>query len=351
MFGFFSVITLVLVSLVISWNIYNIQFSKRDIILYISGIAIILIVIETFRQEDINPDYYLYLQYIKFPDSYCNDAEPSFFNIVRFTHYIGGTHLLVFFIYALLGICLKMTAIIKYSPNIFYSIAVWICFFYILQDLIQIRAAVSGSFLLFMIPSIYNGNYIKALVYWLFAFIFHNSAIVFVILFFFKKDSINPWLWISGYVTIFIINTLNLPIFTYVFKAISFLPMSIASRIGNSDPTILNEMARMTMYSRYILIPSIYSIVCLFRIKNIQSSYPYAILCLKTCMIGIMIYGVGLPIVSERLFEILSIPYIYLIPLCLYWFKRNSLIKGKIAITTFCIFMAWNLLFKQNVFS
>lgn len=351
MFGLLTVEIIVISILVISWFFATIRISSNQKLLLYIPFVIALILIETLRDGTINPDYNLYLQYIRFPDSYKGDLEYSFFSIVDFSQWLGGEYLTVFFIYAILGISLKFIAIYKYSFNFIYSLCVWLCFSFILHDLIQIRASVAASMLLFMIPSIYNRNISVAFLFWIIAFFFHNSAIIFGIIFILKRDSINPLLWIGGYLLIFLINITNYPIFDIIFYFISYIPGTLADRIGDSDPNILNELSRMSMYSRYILIPSIFSIGCLYYIKEIQRVYPFSILCLKLSFISIFCYGIGLPIVSERLFELLQIPMIFLVPTALSWFKHNKMLRGKIIVTIFCLFMSWNLLFKQAVFS
>lgn len=351
MFGLYTIIFLIAVFLLLAWFACQIKLKRKQIYVLSLILISILTLIETFRDGNINPDYYLYLQYIFYPISYAGEAEYSFFSIATFSRTIGGGPLLVFFIYAILGISVKQYAINVYSKNILYSICVWLSFFYILHDLIQIRAAVSGSLLLLMIPYVYNKEYTKSIIIWIIAILFHNSALIFGILYLLRRNTITPWKWLIIYMLVFIINFINYPIFSSIFKIISILPVSIADRIGRSNPELLNDLPRMTMYSRYILIPTLFCFGAFFFKNHLISIYPYSILCLKICLLGIFAFGIGLPIVSERVYELLSVPYIYLVPTSLYWFKKDSLLKGKIITTTFCLFMAWNLLFKQELFS
>ncbi len=351
MFGLLSTEILVIVILIISWFCVSKKIEPKQILLACIPFAIFLIILETFRNGAINPDYNLYLQYIYFPNSHRGELEESFFNIVSIARFFNGNHITVFLIYALLGISIKLIAIYKYSYNMIYSICVWIAFSFILHDLIQIRAAVSAGLLLLMIPAVYKKQIYLAIFYWIIAFLFHYSSIIFGVLFILKKNEIKSWIWITGYALIFIINATNYPIFNIVFKIISLLPGTLADRIGKSDPTLLDEMSRMTMYSRYVLIPTIFCFASLYFNKTVKTFYPISTLCIKLCFIGIFLFGIGLPIVSERLYEILQVPMIYIVPTSLLWYHRNAVLKGKIAITVFCLFMSWNLLFKQAVFS
>lgn len=351
MFGILTTELIVLASLTIAWFTYSYKVKSNHASILNLSLLIALIIIVTFRDGSINPDYGLYLQYIYYPNSYSNEAESSFFAIAHFSKLIGSRYLFVFFVYAILGIATKLYAIYYFSTNVIYSCCIWLSFSFILHDLIQVRAAVSAGLLLLMIPYVCKEEYVKAIVVWIFAFLFHHSAIIFGLIFFLKKDIIKPWKWISVYVVVFLINLTNFPIFPIIFKILTIFPSFITERIGKSDPAILNELPRMTMYSRYILIPTITCFIAVYNRSKLSKISPYSIICLKVCLIGVYSYGIGLPIVSERVFEILSVPYIYLVPTSLYWFNHKSMLKGKILITIFCLFMSWNLLYKQEVFS
>lgn len=352
MFGLYTVEILVISSLLLAWHT-NTQKSIKQNQKILCGLLLlgILVFIATLRDGSINPDHKAYLQLIFFPQSHKGDIEESFFIINSFVKFCGGSFHYVFFIYALIAIGIKTYAIFKYSVNIFFSICVWLSFSFILHDLIQIRAAISAGCLLLMIPYVYKKKYLEAIIIWIIAFFFHNSSIIFGLLFLLKRDTFRPFIWIIAYLIIFIVNVFDLPIFTYIVKLISILPGFLSDRIGIWNPTVLDGLSRMKIYSRYALIPSLFCILAIFYRNKSSLYFPETILCLKICFIGIFIFGIGLPIVSERIFELLSVSYIFLVPTSLYWFKHNSELKGKIITIIFCLFMSWNLLFKQEVFS
>lgn len=338
-------------SLFFAWNFYSKRISNRYSIFISLIIMFFLICFVTFREATLNGDYEAYFQYFQFPNSYFEEAEESFFNICSIVKSVSGSFSLLLFIYALLGISLKYIAIKKYSTNFLYSFCVWISFSFLLQDMIQIRVAVASGLMLWVIPLICQGKRGIAFVLIAIAVYFHNSAIVMFLFFFLNRETIRPQLWISIYLILFIVNILNINMYGYIVQIFNILPNSIGNRIGSFDPDILGSFERMTLYSRYILIPTVITFVSLYQRSKLQRICPYAILCIKLCFIAIYVYSLSIPIFSVRICELLLIPLIYLLPLCLYWYNGTyAQLLGKSTASLCCLAIAWNLLFKQGIF-
>lgn len=350
MFGKYEICLLLASILIISWFFNDKRLQYRDSIIINSFFLCTLIIIVTFREAGLNGDYAAYVQMFQFPQSYIGDVESSLFLLRSISVSFSSSPIGFFFLYALIGIAVKYYAIIKYAPNILYSFCVWIAYIYILHDMIQIRAAVTSGIFLLMIPAIYKRQFVRFCILFLLAFFFHHSAIIFVFLFFIKRDRINPYFWSSIYIFFLLANIFSIDIYGIVNQLLMRLPAGLYSRIGNIDFSILSNN-RMTIYSRYILVPTIIAFGCLFNIKRLQLIYPYTILCVKITFIAIFIYSLSLPIVSVRLCELLLANLIYLCPLCMFWYSNEyKIILGKLTVSFFCLCMTWNLLFKQGVF-
>lgn len=351
MFGKTSAYALIAVTLFLAWNFYSKKIPNKYSIGINWIIILFLVCFVTFREATLNGDYSIYVQYFKYPKSYLGEVENSFFNIRSIVESVSGSFYLLLFIYALLGVVLKYFAIKKYSSNFAYSFCIWISFAFLLQDMVQIRVAVSSGLMLWTIPLICQQKRVIALILIVIAFYFHNSAVVLLLFLFLDNKTIRPNLWISVYVVLFIINVLNVNLYGYILQVFNLLPTSLSGRIGFFDPDILGDSERLTLYSRYILIPTIITFISLFYRDRLQRICPYTILCVKSCFLAIYAYGLSVPILSVRIFELLLIPLIYLFPLCLYWYRGNyAELLGKSTATVFCLFMAWNLLFKQEIF-
>ena len=351
MFGKTSACVLITVSIFLAWNLCSKKIPNKYSIGISWIIILFLVCFVTFREATLNGDYNVYIQYFQSPKSYSLEIEKSFFYIRSIVESVSGSFYLLLFIYALLGVTLKYFAIKKYSPNFLYSFCAWISFVFLLQDMIQIRVAVSSGLMLWAIPLICQQKRVIVLILIAIAFYFHNSAIILLLFLFLDSKAIRPNLWIGVYVILFIINVLHVNLYGYILQIFNLLPASLSYRIGFFDPDILGDSERPILYSRYILIPTIITFVSLFYRNRLQRICPYTILCIKSCFVAIYVYSLSVPILSVRICELLLIPLIYLLPLCLYWYRGTyAQLLGKLTATTFCLFMAWNLLFKQKIF-
>ena len=123
--------------------------------------GICLIIIAGFRDGSEMPDYAtyqgLYDQGISYNFMYL--IELSFIYIVKLSHLIAsGNAVVLFVIYAILGVSLKLYAITKISTLYFFSLVIYISNYFILQEMIQIRAGVATAFILISLVFVYNRN-------------------------------------------------------------------------------------------------------------------------------------------------------------------------------------------------
>lgn len=126
-------------------------------------IALVLVSIAGFKKIGLDRDSINYSQFIisaSFNDSLSLfKMEPLFWLIVEaskllFSDPVRGT----FVIFAILGVSLKLYAIKKISPFPVLSVLVYICFYFILHEMTQIRAGVATAIFLIAIPDIVNKN-------------------------------------------------------------------------------------------------------------------------------------------------------------------------------------------------
>ena len=134
------------------------------------------------------PDYSNYLEWFQHPGQ--RGVEESFFLILNSIKSIGAPKIFLFVIYAAISVSIRYYAIIKYSPLQMFSMAAWFSFILILHEMIQIRAAVASALMLFLIPLIFNKRYIAAFIVILISFLFHRSALIFILLFFINTNRV-----------------------------------------------------------------------------------------------------------------------------------------------------------------
>lgn len=118
-------------------------------------------------------------------------TEPSFIYLSRIVLFFGGGIAVVFFIYALISIPIKMAIINKMTPYLFSALVIYIPVYYELHDLVQIRAAVAGAFLMLALYLYADKRYLYTTLAFIAAIMCHYSSAVFLPIFFVGNLNIN----------------------------------------------------------------------------------------------------------------------------------------------------------------
>ena len=154
------------------------RIRSRTWLLFMVGATLTMYV--AFRPAGVDNDYESYLDYFRNPTGIVASLiEPTFKLINGFAR-LCGESLLLFVIYALLAIPLKINSILRLSPYWYLSILVWFAHLFIVQEMNQIRVAVSTSIFLFSIPYLAEGRKGKFALCSVLAILFHYSAVAFM---------------------------------------------------------------------------------------------------------------------------------------------------------------------------
>lgn len=304
------------------------------------AIATILTMYVAFRPEGIDYDYYGYLDYYENPNGmYAALTEPTFKVINNFARFCGES-LVLFFLYAVLAIPLKIYSIKRLSPYWYLSILVWLTHLFLIQDMTQIRVAVSSSFFLFSLPFLANGKKTKFLLCIIVAILFHFSSLVLLPLIAFGNKRLSfPWkciLWalpVSMYVfPILSIELLFMIPIPFIQEKLKIYEMIMNSGLWDELNT-LNIMALARLLAYYIL---------LWKYDYLAEKYPNMSLLLKVFCYSICVY-VGLafmPVLATRSEELIAITDCILFPLLAVLIKPHWLGRMIVLIYALGIFMA-----------
>jgi hypothetical protein len=107
-------------------------------------------------------------------------TEPTYLLLSRLVLALGGALWVIFLIYALITIPLKLHVLRKMTPFIFTALVIYVPVYFELHDLVQIRAAAAAAFLLLSFHPLCDKHYGKAFLLMLTAILFHYSAVVFL---------------------------------------------------------------------------------------------------------------------------------------------------------------------------
>lgn len=273
-------------------------------------IGIILIVMAGIREVGFDHDSknyeYFFLHY----------TDPTASMIMEFTYIIicyichlftDDIHLL-FFIYAILGVGLKLYGIKKLSPMYFLPLLIYISYYYMLHDMTQIRAGVASGFFLISLKAMTEGRKRKAFALMLCALCFHySSAILFPVLFLNNKDlttkhriglaCIIPFVYVLYFLNFNIITSIPIPFISNKVDAYELM----------RDKGIMGD--EINVFNHLILVRIFIYLYCLYFYDAIYKYNKNLPLLLKVMGLSIasFVLFAGLPILSTRISELLGI--------------------------------------------
>ena len=299
---------------------------------------ILLVLLAGLRDGSSMPDYHVYVDYYhEVTASLFNPhVEPSIYAISKLASYLFGEDPKgMFLIYALLGVGLKWFSLKKLSPLFFFSIVVYISNYFILNEMIQIRAGVASGIILLSIIPLYERHLGRFLFFIACATLFHYSAIIAVFLWFIPIKSFNKQFYIIAIFAAYIIYLLNINVLNSFFESISSIP--IFERMGSYSSMERRDRFEITPFGPFALSRLV---ICLFMIRfshQISKHYKYANLLLKMYLIGFISYVVLTPFpeFAVRICQLLMTTEICLIP-CLIYIVR-PLRKAKVYILLYAL--------------
>ncbi|SHF44816.1 EpsG family protein [Bacteroides faecichinchillae] len=302
-------------------------------------IAIFLIFTSVVFCSD-SPDYegYLfnYAEIVKNNESF---SEISFIGISKITYWMFNDICFLFFIYAIIGVTLKFIAIRQLTNFWFLSIVVYLSCFFMLHEMIQIRAGVATGLLLLCIKPLYERKWKLFILLGICACCFHYSALVIFPLWFLKGNRINKIVWCFPL------------LFAYSFYLMHLTPMFFLNSL--SAITMNNERldgyifdlqnadnASVSVFNNAQLIRCGVYLFLLFKSDLIARFNPYIYLLLKIYVIGLstLVFFASVPVIAFRMSEFFQTVEIILYPLICYAFV-NSRIRQLIPICISTIFL------------
>jgi hypothetical protein len=116
--------------------------------------------------------------------------EPSFYILSKLSLFLTGGGVFMFLVYAVLGVVIKLYLSKRVSSYYWFSAAIYISYFFFLQDFTQIRIGVAMSFILLSAFRFYEGRRLSAALLFVCAVCFHYSTVFFLpfyLLFYFNS--------------------------------------------------------------------------------------------------------------------------------------------------------------------
>jgi len=323
-------------------------------------IALILIAFAGFREIGFDKDslnYSTIINSIDFSDFLklsIIQIEPSFYLITFIANWLFGDPVRVSFLfYALLGVSLKMIGIYRFSHIPFLSVFIYLCFYYPLHELTQIRVGVASAIFLLAVPDMVNRDFWSYLTKAMLAFFFHYSALIMLILYPLVNAKKNRSFWcivpIFGLFFVFL-NKLILNFIATNIYLLEFLPPIFSHKlllhIDLYSNGIFTEMNIFNLY--YFSLVAIFYF-CLINIKKFKSNLDVVLIKILGLSLFTFCAFSFLPVLAQRISEFLQVTIIILLPSIVFIFKQKKLIFFIIII--YSMISIINLLFIQKLLS
>lgn len=301
----------------------------------------ILFLLAALRPENSDNDYLSYLNaYNIISDGNIVNIEPTFYVIVNIVKYIFNNSLFLFIIYAMLGVTLKCIAIKQLSEFWLLSLLIYISHIYLLHEITQIRVGVATGLILLAIKPMYERDIKRFLCYALFAFLFHYSAILVLLLWFIPTHSVNRWFYVLLIPVVYLLYFCNVSFLSLVkLIPIGILQKKISmyialTKMGETHNThnIFNVMQLMRCGLAFLF---------LWKLPLLKQSNRYIPILLQCYIWSIVILVIfqDLPVFAFRISDLLGCVEIILVPCVLYIFKSKPLAMIFVQVMSLGIFL------------
>jgi hypothetical protein len=307
----------------------NLTISSKTLVLILIGVLLILVA--GLRPTGIDGDSLNYIGVLHVSLSEANfiDKEPCFWIINELNKILfAGNDQTFFLIFAIIGVTLKVLAIQKLSLLPIFSIFTYLCLYFILHEMTQIRAGVAAAIFLLAIPNIYNRNFKAFLLKTILAMMFHYSAILMLLVYFLNPYKINLKVFFFLPLIGIIFMLIGINVITILNPFLFILPDFIANKIELYilllDDEKFNQINVFNFYYASLLV--FYYIMILHH-NYFKSLYDVLFLKIFGLMLFFFYFSSAIPVLAFRVSEFFGVVLIILIPHFALIFKQKTIAK------------------------
>ena len=311
---------------------------KTNVFFLFFGITLVLIA--GFRNGDKMPDYLTYvgLYHQIISGNFTYFIEFTYIYLSIFSNFVVKEEpIFLFLIYAIIGVTLKLYSIRKLTELWFFSLVIYICNYFILHEMIQIRAGVASGFILLSILPLKERKFKFFLLLITLATLFHYSSIFFLLLWFLTSKPYKLSYYFLFIVVAFIIHFARIDPISLMMN---FIPEEYFSvKIGYIDKDRANDLA-INVFGIFAITRILIFFYFLFYEKTIKKHNHYFTIILKYYFLGVFSY-ISLayyPEIAVRIAYTLMSSEIIIIPALVYTIKSKFTSSFLIVIYAFLAF-------------
>lgn len=320
----YLIIVLFIITIVLA--LFQEHTKKYNLFIYLL-LGITLILVAGFREVGIDPDSPNYeFTFLHTDESNALDGvEYSYILISKIVLFLSGDVHELFLFYAILGVGIKFYAIKKITKLLFIPIIIYIGYYYIMHECMQIRTGVLSALFLLATKEIGDGNKKRAFFYILVGTLFHYSGLLLMPFIFLKTSILNKkkrYTWAAFIIVAYILAALG---FTFIFNNIN-LPY-----IGNKLALYQQAMEHGKSVNsinllgvRDLMTVAIYGYLLVFYDSlSIKNKYFPLMMRIYTISLFVYITFSFFPVLAQRTFMLYNILTIILYANVYYTFKQK----------------------------
>lgn len=299
---------------------------KQRLFLY-AILCVILIIVAGLRPVGIDPDSlnyeYTFLHYDN--ANALSGVEYSYIFLSKVLSLFTQNVHIIFLLYAALGVSIKFYALRKLNDLYFIPIIVYLGYYFVMHECMQIRTGVLSALFLLALKYIGDGNKKKASILLLAGTLFHYSGLLLFPFLFFSNKILNKkkrLLWTSSIIGAYILaimgftllfNNVNLP---YIGNKLALYQQAMESSKSDNPINILGI--------RHLLSVFLYVYLLLFY-DSLSIKNKYFPLMMKIYTISLIVYIAFsfFPVLAQRTYMLYNTVTIVLYSNIYYTFKQK----------------------------
>ena len=301
------------------YSFINFDYKSKNVLYIIFGI--ILILIAGFRTGVRD-----YINYVIFYNMLSDPfigyfVEPSFRIIATIVKSTIDNVVLLFVIYAIIGVFLKLKAIKELSLLWGFSLLIYLGNLFIRHEMTQIRAGVATGFFLLCIKPLYEKDIKRFLLFTALATFFHTSSLIILPLWIFNEKKINKLFYSLSIPVAYFLNIFTLG---YISKILSLIPLEpirkIAFYLKGSEGNIFNIFFLVKCGIFYYL---------LWNCNLLSKNNKYSILLIKIFWLSLVSFAIFIrnDTISRRITDFYGVVEIILFPMIIYTMRYQIIAK------------------------
>lgn len=240
--------------------------------------------------------------------------EPAFAGIVLFFKNVFSSNygLAIMMFFGLAGLSMKVFAIDRLSINPYLTLLFYFSYFFLVQEMTQIRIALASGIFLISLFSFFQGKKGTFIALIVLATCFHYSAICFLLILFFNTDKLNRNLYIGILIVSLLLGVVKLPILNLIGN---FDVSNISSKLYNYVELSRDGIVTINTFNSL----NILNILCCFYLLLVVNNEDFLsdkrlVFFMKCDILSIFLFTLlaGAPSIAMRFNELFSVAQIFL---------------------------------------